>query len=163
MSFDSTTYPRETSATTRAIPMPRALRSRLLARLLSPALATLPWWVTVMGVARLSAWQYPLPGESGLGPVLTATAFLLVGAVLWALVTAWSATGPLCAGVCTLWTAGLLATRQGQLIMSRLTLTTDVDFMRTSQYLAHPGHSVVVGCLLLAAGLGAAGARRLPR
>lgn len=163
MSFESTTYQSGTSAATSAIPMPRVLHSRLLARLLSPALAILPWWITVMGVARLSAWQYPLPGDSGLGPVLTAAAFLLVAAVLWALVSAWSATGPLLAGVCTVWTAVFLATREGQLIMSRLTLTTDVDFMRTTQYLAHPGHSVVVGCLLLAAGLGAAGARRLSR
>lgn len=141
--------------------MPGLLGSRPLARLLSPVVAILPWWVTVFGIAQMRAWRTPLPGTQDLALILTVTVSLLVAAMVWALVTAWSSTGPLVAGWCTLVTSWILASDVGRRILLELTISGGVDFMRTVDWLAQPVFALIVGSFLIAAGLGAAGARRL--
>ena len=140
------------------------LRSRVVAWLLSPLVAILPWWITILGVMALARWQYPGPGESAdVSLLVGATAWLLFAGLLWALVTAWSSTGPVVAGMCSLLTGWLLNTGAAQNRVWDLTYVLDLDTSQEVRWLAQPVFFLLVGSLLVAAGLGAAGARRSSR
>lgn len=139
------------------------LRSRWTARLLSPVVAVLPWWVTLIGVAGLYEWRNSFNGGPGFSLVLGPTLWLLLGALLWGAVTAWSSVGTLLAGGWTVLTGLGLSTRAGQIWLGRVTLSRDVDFMMTADWLGRPFFALVIGSLLLAMGLATAVVRHLPR
>ncbi len=139
--------------------------SRLLPRLLTPVLAVVPWWMTIAGVANLQRWyfDYARRLESMTVTLLAAVAVLLVAAVIWGALSAWSSAGTLLAGgVTVLWgfATGLPSVMR---TIFQATSLRDLTGVQLFQVLTSPVVLVLLGSLLLAAGLGAAGARRLAR
>lgn len=137
-------------------------RSRVLAWLLSPVLAVAPWLLTLAGFVVVSGWYvgFQRAFATQWGPLLGGLVVLVLAGVLWAVLTAWSSAGAIVAGAATI-VFGLLL---GVVEVNRAVL----DALRglgieltSAYYVFTPPSMILVGSLLLAAGLGAAGARRL--
>lgn len=153
-----------TTSSPAALPRTSGTRSRWPAHLMSPVLAIIPWVLTVWAVARLLAWVLPRPGQVQAGPVVTATALLLLAAAGWALLTAWSSVGTLVAGAGTLLLGWFAATATGQRAFFDLGLATrTLDRSETLREAWQPAQLLLLGSLLVAMSLAAAGARRLGR
>lgn len=139
-------------------------RSRLLAWLLSPVLAVVPWVVTIAGFGMVTGWYvgFQRAFATQWGPLLGGLVVLVLAALLWALLTAWSSAGTVVAGTATI-IFGLLL---GVVDINRAVLDT-LDALgielTSAFYLFTPPSMILVGSLLLGVGLGAAGARRLAR
>lgn len=135
---------------------------RLLPWLLGPVAAVVPWLVTIAGAVVLSRWLQVMQRnfEAEWGLVVGGTAVLLLAAVLWAVLTAWSSSGAVVAGLATIGLGVALAEPGfGYKIMRPIVELSSVA--REASYIMTPLLLIPVGSLLLAAGLGAAGARRL--
>ncbi len=138
--------------------------SRALARLLTPVLAVLPWLLTMAGVGLAAEWQvrYQLRFESQWAFILGAAALLVVAALVWGVVTAWSSVGTILAGLLTL--ALGLAVSVPEIGREVFRLGSQLPGDGRWWYTAMSAiNLLVLGSLLLAAGLGAAGARRTRR
>lgn len=135
---------------------------RVLPRLLTPFLAVVPWLVTMGGLWMLarSGRAFAERFETQWGFTLGAVALLLVAALLWAALTAWSSVGTTVAGLCSL-VFGIA--------LSDVRLTSEIhqlvpDLMTRDVWLfITPMNFLLLGSVLIAAGLGAAGARRVRR
>ena len=157
--------PETTTATTaaqRAEDRTEGGSSRLLAWLLTPLVAVLPWWVTIGGLWMLArGWRsYAEQFQPQWGATFAGAAVLVLAALLWAAVTAWSSVGTTVAGLCTL----ALGVALGDLQLARSIydlVPTSVG--RDAYVILTPMNFLLFGSLLLAAGLGGAGARRLGR
>ncbi|WP_201467865.1 hypothetical protein [Janibacter melonis] len=138
-------------------------RSRGLARALSPLVAVAPWLLTVAGIALAGEWQRGVyaRGERSLGLLLAALVVLLLAALLWAAVTAWSSVGTVLAGVLTVVLAlALGAPGPVSRAISQSVLEAGLPY-RAYAVLVAPVPFLVLGTTLVAAGLAAAAARRL--
>ena len=138
--------------------------SRALARLLTPVLAVLPWLLTMGGLVLAAEWQMRFMQrlQSEWGFLLGATAVFVVAALVWAGLTAWSSVGTVLAGLLTILLGLALATPD--LGREIYTLLTDLSGDSGRVYtIATPINFALIGSLLLAAGLGASGARRMRR
>ncbi|WP_435201953.1 hypothetical protein [Janibacter sp. GS2] len=154
--------PHSTSRTYRAEDDLRGRGGRTLARVLSPVVAVLPWSMTVGGLwamARVSR-NSALRLEPAWGWLLGALALLVLAALVWAALTAWSSVGTTLAGLCTL-ALGVAVSIPAlwQQVSPSLSRVLGQDFW----FVINPTNCLLMGSLLLAAGLGAAGARRLRR
>lgn len=138
--------------------------SRALARLLTPVLAVIPWLLTMAGLAVAAEWQlrYQQRFETDWGFVLGAAAVLVVAGLIWAALTAWSSVGTVLAGVITLVLGGVVASPEAGRQIYDLLLDLPGDGRRV-YFIVTPTNFFLIGSLLIAAGLGAAGARRMRR
>lgn len=136
--------------------------SRMLGRLLTPFLAMVPWLLTMGGLwllasATKSSWEQ---FETQWGSVGGAVVLFVVAALLWAAVTAWSSVGTTLAGLATLAVGvALNIASVAREIYNFFPNTMGAQVW----YFVSPMNFLLVGSLLLAAGLGAAGARRMRR
>lgn len=140
-------------------------RSRVLARVLSPVAAVLPWLVMMAGQGlMLKAYEsYRIRFEMGWGTLIVGVILMLVAAILWAALAAWSSTGPLVAGAATIGLGLFVATSSGARLIYRLGVEGPASVQSVMYGVLTPVNLIPIGSLLLAAGLGAAGARRLGR
>lgn len=135
---------------------------RALAWLVTPFLAAIPWLLTMGGLwvlgraARTQAVRF----ETAWVEVLGAAALLVVAALLWAAVTAWSSVGTTLAGVVTLVLGVLL--HQPSVAREAYRLLSG-GASGEVWYVVTPMNFLLLGSLLVAGGLGAAGARRMGR
>lgn len=136
--------------------------SRALAQALAPVVAVVPWLMTVGGL-----WAMGRASESMAARfqtdwvwVLGGLAALVVAALVWAAVIAWSSSGALAAGLCSL-VAGVALSIPG--VMSEVYSALPSGGGRSLWYVVTSGNFMLLGSLLLAAGLGASAARRLRR
>lgn len=138
--------------------------SRILARLLTPVLAVIPWLATVAGLGIVSEWQmrFAQRFQTDWGILLGAVAVFVVAALLWAALTAWSSVGTVLAGALTVVLGLVLASPEASGQVYELLRDLPVDNRRMYSILT-PTNFLLIGSLLLAAGLGAAGARHLGR
>lgn len=139
---------------------------RLLARLLSPVAAVVPWLLTVAGLAlaQRSYLEMVRAYRESWGTVLGAAAVLVLAALLWALVVTWSSTGPLLAGAATLLLGVVVVQRDVSAWVWQRSIDGFGPTGAPAVNLALSAPSLLlVGSLLLAVGAGAAGARRWPR
>lgn len=136
--------------------------SRMITRLLTPFLAVIPWLLVMGGLWLLARAGRTLSErlETQWGPVLGAVAVLVVAALLWAVVTAWSSAGTTLAGLLTL-AAGVALSDLD--IARRVHEALPHAVVDDSWRVVTPVNFFLVGSLLLAAGLGASGARRMRR
>lgn len=136
-----------------------------MARLVTPFLAVVPWLMTMAGLFVLGRSYLELQQrlQTSWGWVLGGTALLVLAALVWAVVTAWSSAGTTVAGVCTLLLGGAFAVPELQ--MEFFALIRKVGFLNhaTSYGVFSTMNFMLYGSLLLAGGLGAAGSRRLRR
>lgn len=138
---------------------------RTLARVVSPVAAVLPWLITVVGLALLARGSvlFQRTFEVPWGYLLGGAAVLVLAALIWAALTAWSSSGTTIAGVLTL-AAGVLLAAPG---VDRQVYPPLTNLAGSQQELVHhvvtSMNLLLWGSLLLAAGLGAAGARRWRR
>lgn len=138
--------------------------SRALARLLTPVLAVLPWLLTMAGVGLAAEWQvrYQMRFETQWAFILGAAALLAVAALIWGAITAWSSVGTVLAGLLTL--ALGLAVSVPEIGSEVFRLGSDLPGDGRWWYTAVSSiNLLVVGSLLLGAGVGASGARRMRR
>ncbi|MFX4286778.1 hypothetical protein ACQBJO_01230 [Janibacter sp. G349] len=112
---------------------------RLVAWLVTPFAAVVPWLLMVGG------------------------ALLVVAALLWAVLTAWSSSGTTVAGLATLAAGLFVATRAGASLVAEVGREGPVTLQTPLYSVANETVLLPLGAVLLAAGLGAAGARRLAR
>lgn len=136
--------------------------SRTLARVVSPLVAVLPWLMTAGGLwamARVNR-NYALRLEPAWGWLLGTLAVLVLAALVWAALTAWSSVGTTLAGLGTL-ALGIVVSMPElwQQVSPSLIRVLGRDYW----FVINPTNCLLMGSLLLAAGLGAAGARRLRR
>lgn len=136
--------------------------SRMLARVLTPFLAVIPWLVTVAGLAVMAEWQVRFAREfqTSWEIVLGAVVAFLVAALLWAALTAWSSVGTVLAGLLTIGLGLVVASPEA----SRPIFEVLQDLPGGNQpvySVVTPTHFFLIGSLLIAAGLGASGARRM--
>lgn len=160
--------PETTTATTaaqRAEDRTEGGPSRLLAQLLAPVVAIVPWLTTFGGATLLghATVRMQVRFEQPWGLLLGGLFVLVVAALLWAALTAWSSSGAVVAAGCTIGVGVLLATREGARFLWEMTGEGPVTLQRPLLTVLTPTTFFLVGSLLLAAGLGAAGARRLGR
>ncbi len=137
--------------------------SRLLAWLVAPFVAVVPWLVTFLAVCLLASVQFRMQTryEAAWGMVFAGLLVLVVAAVMWAALTVWSSSGAIVAGLCTLLLGLFSVTGPGMSLVFRMG-RHGPDFIQQSFYsVAGPATLILFGSLLLAMGLGAAGARRL--
>lgn len=139
--------------------------SRLMAQLLAPVVAIFPWLTTFAGATLLAYATVRMQErfEQQWGLVFGGLVVLVVAALLWAALAAWSSSGALVAGVCTIAVGVLLATRGWSRFLWEVTGDGPVTLQRPLLTVITPFNFFLVGSLLLAVGLGAAGARRLGR
>lgn len=135
---------------------------RVLGRLATPFLAVIPWLLTVGGLwvlarsARAQAEQF----ETDWGHVVGAVVLFALAALAWAALTAWSSVGTTLAGVVSL---------AFGVALSSVSLAREIYAVFPNRmgnevwYFVTPMNFLLMGSLLLAAGLGAAGARRMRR
>lgn len=138
---------------------------RLVAWLVTPFAAVVPWLLMVGGallVAR-SALAYRVNFERGWGELVGGLVLLLVAALLWAVLTAWSSSGTTVAGLATLAAGLFVATRAGASLVAEVGRERPVTLQTPLYSVANETVLLPLGAVLLAAGLGAAGARRLAR
>lgn len=138
---------------------------RLVAWLVTPFAAVVPWLLMVGGallVAR-SALAYRINFERGWGELVGGLVLLLVAALLWAVLTAWSSSGTTVAGLATLAAGLFVATRAGASLVAEVGRERPVTLQTPLYSVANETVLLPLGAVLLAAGLGAAGARRLAR
>lgn len=135
---------------------------RLLAWLLTPFAAVVPWWLMCAGVwvVARALQAYSVRFTTEWGTALAGVAVLLLAAVLWAAVTAWSSVGTTLAGVCTL-AFGLAMFALS--VSHRVYDLVPRSLGREAYFVLSPLNFVLMGSLLIAAGLGAAAARRIGR
>lgn len=139
--------------------------NRLVARLLTPVLAVVPWMVTLAGGLMLSqsVMQFQVRLEGNWTLLIGGTLVLLLGALLWAALTAWSSVGTTVAGMATI-IVGLLAyTQTGMRAIYEIGIESPLRLQWPLIMFVDSMTLILIGSLLLAAGLGAAGARRVGR
>lgn len=134
----------------------------MVARLLTPALAVVPWLVMTGGILFLlrASRSMRLRFEPAWGELVGGVVLVLLSALLWAALTAWSSVGTTVAGLCTIALGLATATHFGMRTVFRLGREGPVRLQDLFYGFATPTLLVPLGALLLAAGLGAAGARR---
>lgn len=144
---------------------PRKAGSSWLARLVSPFVAVVPWLLTMAGLAVANRWLVDLQRamEVSWGHIIGGTALLIVAALVWAALTAWSSVGTFVAGACTILFGVVLSVpdlffRVSQAVSDAPGLDLGIAFDTLS-----PPRFLLFGSLLVAAALGAAGARRRGR
>lgn len=136
--------------------------SRLLGRVLTPFVAVVPWVMTMGGLWLLasSAKSFAEQFETNWGQVGGAVVLFVVAALLWAALTAWSSVGTTLAGLLTL----ALGVALSSVSLAREIYNLVPGAMgQQVWYFVTPMNFLLMGSLLLAAGLGAAGARRMRR
>lgn len=138
---------------------------RLVAWLVTPFAAVLPWLLTIGGALLLarSALAYRVNFERGWGELAAGVVALLVAALLWAALTVWSSSGTTVAGLATLAVGLYVTTRSGASLVARMGREGPVPLQSPLYSIANEIVLLPLGAVLLAAGLGAAGARRLAR
>lgn len=138
---------------------------RMVAWLVTPFVAVVPWLVMAGGVLLLlhAARSIQISFQPAWGALVGGTLVVLVAALLWAALTAWSSVGTVVAGLCTVAAGLATATRPGIEVVSRLGIEGPVRLQSLLYGFATPYVLVPLGALLIAGGLGAAGARRLGR
>ena len=137
----------------------------VVAWLVTPFVAVVPWLLMVGGallVAR-SALAYRINFERGWGELVGGVVLLLVAALLWAVLTAWSSSGTTVAGLATLAAGLVVTTRAGASLVAEIGREGPVTLQTPLYSVANETVLLPLGAVLLAAGLGAAGARRLAR
>lgn len=160
--------PETTTATTaaqRAEDRTEGGGGRLVAWLVTPFAAVVPWLLMVAGallVAR-SALAYRVNFERGWGELVGGLVLLVVAALLWAVLTAWSSAGTTVAGLATLAAGLFVTTRAGASLVAEIGREGPVTLQTPLYSVANETVLLPLGAVLLAAGLGAAGARRLGR
>lgn len=138
---------------------------RLTAQLLTPLLAVVPWLMMMGAIVLLarSMTSYRVTFERGWGEIVGGTVLLLVAAGLWAALTAWSSSGAAVAGLCTLAFGFFVVTEPGLRLVYRMGREGPASLQTAWYSVASELLLLPIGALLLAAGLGAAGARRWGR
>lgn len=138
--------------------------SRVLARLLTPFLAVIPWVLTMAGLAVGAEWQerFAQRFQTEWGFLLGTAAVLVVAALVWAALTAWSSVGTVLAGALTLLLGVMIASPEAARHLFDLLMELPGGGRRV-YFIVTPINFFLIGSLLLAAGLGAAGARRMRR
>lgn len=133
---------------------------RMLARLVSPFLAVIPWLLTMGGLwmlarsARTQAEQF----ETAWGQVVGAVVLFVLAALVWAALTAWSSVGTTLAGVASL----AFGIALSSVSVAREIYTAFPSGMGNEVwYFVTPMNFLLMGSLLIGGGLGAAGARHL--
>lgn len=144
---------------------PTGGRSRLAGQLVTPFLAVLPWAGTVVGCLLLAraTTQMQMRFEQSWGLIIGGALVLVIAAVGWAAITAWSSSGAVVAGLCTMATGVFVATRPGMQAVSQLGQSGPVPVQYPLYSVATPLNLLVLGSMLLALGLAASAARRLGR
>lgn len=133
----------------------------MIPRLLSPLLAVVPWWLTMIGTGLLVRWFSPESYRTSWTWLIGGTTVLLLSALAWGALTAWSSLGTLVAGTITVVFGVLTATWAARrFLFAHLGGGT---WGATALNVVEPRHLVPIGTMLVAAGLGAAGARHLAR
>lgn len=138
---------------------------RVLARVVTPFVAVVPWLIMLVGQFLLlrSLQSYRVQFEMGWGELVLGIVVLMVSALVWAGLTAWSSAGTTVAGLATIAVGVAVATAPGARLVFRIGREGPVTLQSVIYAFFTPANLVPLGCLLLAAGLGAAGARRLAR
>lgn len=144
---------------------PRRAGSSAAARLVSPFIAVVPWFLTMTGLTVASRWHITIVRtmESSWAVVIGGTALLILAALIWAALTAWSSVGTFVAGACTLLLGLLLSSPEVYIPASRKLFDGSVPGWQAMALTLSPPTFLLIGSLLLAASLGAAGARRRGR
>lgn len=149
-----------------AAPAPGPSRSsRLLAYLLTPFVAVVPWLLTLLGIGLVNRGMldYQRTFETPWTWVLGGAGALVLAALLWALLTAWSSLGTLLAGLLTLILGLLVPTRPVSRWLVDIAYDAGSLVRETVLTLTNPVYFLLIGSLLVAAALAASGARRLAR
>lgn len=138
--------------------------SRVLARVLTPFLAVIPWVITMAGLAVISEWQvrFAQRFQTDWGILLGAVAVFVVAALLWGALTAWSSVGTVLAGALTVVLGLVIAAPEASRHVFDLLMDLPGDSRRV-YFIVTPTNFLLFGTLLIAAGLGASGARRVRR
>lgn len=133
---------------------------RALAQALAPVVAIVPWLMTMGGLWALGRASESLAArfQTDWAWVLGGLALLVVAALVWAAVIAWSSSGAIAAGLCSL-AAGFALSFPS--VMSEVYSALPRSGGRSLWYVVTSGNFMLLGSLLLAAGIGAAAARRL--
>lgn len=153
------------SWTQRAEDRPGAGGGRLVAQLVTPFVAVVPWLLTAAGALLLAnaSIAYRLTYETGWAELVGGVLLTLLAAAIWAALTVWSSVGATVAGLCTLVLGIVAATEPGARMVYRIGREGPVSLQSSLYIVATPTMLIPLGSLLIAAGLGAAGARRLRR
>lgn len=143
-------------------------RSSMVARLASLPLAVILWLLTMGGLAlhqqataelRLNL-ERTFDAGLPMGWTLGATALLVVAALLWAVLTAWSSVGTVVVGVATVAFGVAMSSREVFIWVLELTNGLDWSVRQLLPAMLTPEHLTFLGSMLLAVGLGASLARR---
>lgn len=138
---------------------------RTIARAISLVAAVVPWGVLMAGMLLLvrAENERRIRFEMGWGMFIGGVVIVLVAMLLWAALTAWSSLGTTVAGLATLVSGVVIATDSGYRLLADLAQAGPAPFTSAVYVVGAPYVLVPLGAVLVAAGLGAAGARRLGR
>ena len=138
---------------------------RTIARAISLVAAVVPWGVLMAGMLLLvrAENERRIRFEMGWGMFIGGVVIVLVAMLLWAALTAWSSLGTTVAGLATLVSGVVIATESGYRLLADLAQAGPAPFTSAVYVVGAPYVLVPLGAVLVAAGLGAAGARRLGR
>lgn len=152
-------------------------RSSTTARLTSLPLAVVLWVLSICGVAlhgqafvegeRRRREAFATEGQEAFATpglpwewVIGATALLVVAALLWAVLTAWSSVGTVVVGLASIAAGMAVASTTVLVQLYEWILALDESAWQLVPFVAKPATLTLLGAMLLAVGLGAALIRR---
>lgn len=141
--------------------LPRRGGSSMLARLVSPFAAVVPWLLTMAGLLLASRWLFDIQRvQASWEAIIGGAVLLIVAALIWAALTAWSSVGTFIAGASTVAVGVLLAEPEVYLWVATEFSSAGGTNSSMAFSTFTPVNFFLFGSLLVAAALGAAGARR---